>query len=39
MAQRFKGDLLLILKGSIKEVIVRESPALWAFHFNEINKK
>jgi hypothetical protein len=39
MAQRFGGDLLLILKGSIKEVIVRESLALWAFYFDKINKK
>jgi hypothetical protein len=30
--------LLFILKRRIKEVIVRESLALWCSHFNEINK-
>jgi hypothetical protein len=38
MAKWFKSDWLLILKGIIKEVIVRESLTLRGGYFNKINK-
>jgi hypothetical protein len=38
MAKSFRSDLLFIFKRRIKEVIVRESLALWCCHFDEIDK-